>query len=143
MQDTVETKKRHIEEHTSKPSSVLLQAIPPTDPLTPSLPPFSTNATALSHVPSIRVDSSVLSSPLFFGLANVTPLPSSLPPMSAPSETYLLLAFRPTTLPPSPANLSSTSIADHGWHEAHGDHFWFTRDYSATLTSHWPTNPWP
>jgi hypothetical protein len=43
------------------------------------------------------------------------------------------------------ASLASTSLlglgllpkADHGWREAHGLHFWFTRDYSATLPSQW------
>jgi hypothetical protein len=32
------------------------------------------------------------------------------PPVSAPFEAYLLLAFRPTTLLPSPPDLSSTSV---------------------------------
>ena len=64
------------------------------------------------------------------------------PPMPAPFEAYLLLAFRPTTLLPLPSQ--------QGWREAHGDRFWVTRDYSATLPSHWPppqplgpTDPWP
>jgi hypothetical protein len=34
-------------------------------------------------------------------------------------------------------SLGIYSKADQGWGEAHGDHFWFTRDYSATLPSHW------
>jgi hypothetical protein len=33
-----------------------------------------------------------------------------------------------------PARIPANTAA---WREAHGDHFWFTRNYSATLPSHW------
>ena len=54
-----------------------------------------------------------------------------LPPARIPANHAASLASR------SLLNLGLLPKADQGWREAHGDHFWFTRDYSATLPSHW------
>jgi hypothetical protein len=76
------------------------------------------------------------------GSANVTPLPSSLPP----SHSRSIQGLPPARVPANnAASLASRSLlnlgilpkADQGWRVAHGDHIWFTRDYSATLPSHW------
>jgi hypothetical protein len=50
-----------------------------------------------------------------------------LPPARVPANNAASLASR------SLLNLGILPKADQGWREAHGDHFWFTRDYSATL----------
>jgi hypothetical protein len=54
-----------------------------------------------------------------------------LPPARVPANNAACLASR------SLLDFGILPKADQGWHEAHGDHFWFTRDYSATLPSHW------
>jgi hypothetical protein len=54
-----------------------------------------------------------------------------LPPARIPANHAASLASR------SLLNLGLLPKADQGWREADGDHFCFTRDYSATLPSHW------
>jgi hypothetical protein len=54
-----------------------------------------------------------------------------LPPARVPANNAASLASR------SLLNLGILRKADQGWREVHGDHLWFTRDYSATLPSHW------
>jgi hypothetical protein len=54
-----------------------------------------------------------------------------LPPARVSANNAASLASR------SLLNLGILPKADKGWREAHGDRHWFTRDYSATLPSHW------
>jgi hypothetical protein len=54
-----------------------------------------------------------------------------LPPARIPANAAASLASA------SLLDLGLLPKADNGWREAHGLHFWFTRDYSATLPSQW------
>jgi hypothetical protein len=69
--------------------------------------------------------------------------PAAILPLSTNRSTRGLPATR---VPPNDAaSLASASLlnlgilpkADHGWRETHGPNLWFTRDWSATLPSHW------
>jgi hypothetical protein len=54
-----------------------------------------------------------------------------LPPLRIPANAAASLASA------SLLNLGILPKADHGWRETHGPNLWFTRDWSATLPSHW------
>ncbi len=78
-----------------------------------------------------------------FGPLSSSLLPAAILPLSTNRSTRGLPATR---VPPNDAaSLASASLlnlgilpkADHGWRETHGPNFWFTRDWSATLPSHW------
>jgi hypothetical protein len=103
----------------------------------PSLPLFFINDIALFLALLIRVGSSVLSLPLFFGSANIIPLLSYPSLLTALIVVYLLTAYLPTPLlhllPHPFSTLGILPKADQGGRETHGPDFWFTRDWSATL----------
>jgi hypothetical protein len=86
----------------------------------PSLPLFAINDIALLLALLIRVGSSVLELPLFFGPANVIPPLSYCSLLTAPIVVYLLPAYLASAFL---LNLGILPKADHGWRETHGPHF--------------------